>query len=111
MKENKYKAALDGLVIKDPVKSFFDYCKERESIRLKREAGEKFPWSEDPIFQKGRFLNVFREDDKVSRSIFKFAEPLKDDLPLLIQALFFGRWCNRKDTLEHLSNKLSLIHI
>ena len=103
MKENKYKAALDGLVIEDPVKSFFDYCKERESIRLKREAGEKFPWSEDPIFQKGRFLNVFREDDKVSRSIFKFAEPLKDDLPLLIQALFFGRWCNRKDTLEELS--------
>ena len=103
MTANKYKGALEGLVIEDPVKSFFDYCKERENIRLKREAGENFPWSEDVIFQKGRFLNVFREDDKVSRSILKFAEPLKDDLPLLIQALFFGRWCNRKDTLEELS--------
>ena len=103
MTENKYKLALEGLVIEDPVKSFFDYCKERENIRVKREAGENFPWSDDIIFQKGRFLNVFREDDKVSRSILKFAEPLKDDLPLLIQALFFGRWCNRKDTLEELS--------
>ena len=103
MTANKYKRALEGLVIEDPVKSFFDYCKERENIRVKREAGENFPWSDDIIFQKGRFLNVFREDDKVSRSILKFAEPLKDDLPLLIQALFFGRWCNRKDTLEELS--------
>ena len=103
MTANKYKGALEGLVIEDPVKSFFDYCKERENIRVKREAGENFPWSEDVIFQKGRFLNVFREDDKVSRSILKFAEPLKDDLPLLIQALFFARWCNRKDTLEQLS--------
>ena len=103
MTENKYKLALEGLVIEDPVKSFFDYCKERENIRVKREAGENFPWSDDIIFQKGRFLNVFREDDKVSRSILKFAEPLKNDLPLLIQALFFGRWCNRKDTLEELS--------
>ena len=103
MTANKYKLALEGLVIEDPVKSFFDYCKERENIRVKREAGENFPWSDDIIFQKGRFLNVFREDDKVSRSILKFAEPLKDDLPLLIQALFFGRWCNRKETLEELS--------
>ena len=103
MTANKYKLALEGLVIEDPVKSFFDYCKERENIRVKREAGENFPWSDDIIFQKGRFLNVFREDDKVSRSILKFAEPLKNDLPLLIQALFFGRWCNRKDTLEELS--------
>ena len=103
MTANKYKLALKGLVIEDPVKSFFDYCKERENIRVKREAGENFPWSDDIIFQKGRFLNVFREDDKVSRSILKFAEPLKNDLPLLIQALFFGRWCNRKDTLEELS--------
>ena len=103
MTENKYKLALEGLVIEDPVKSFFDYCKERENIRVKREAGENFPWSDDIIFQKGRFLNVFREDDKVSRSILKFAEPLKDDLPLLVQALFFGRWCNRKNTLEELS--------
>jgi len=62
--ENPYENSLDGLEIINPVKSFFDYCKERENIRIKRESGESFPWSKDPIFQKGRFLNVFREDDK-----------------------------------------------
>jgi hypothetical protein len=101
--ENPYANSLDGLEIEDPVQSFFDYCKKREAVRVKRELGETFPWSDDPILQKGRFLNVFREDDKVSKSIIKFAEPAKDDLPLLIQALFFSRWCNRDSTIDQLT--------
>ena len=101
--ENPYAHSLDGLEIEDPVQSFFDYCKKREAVRIKRESGEAYPWSDDPILQKGRFLNVFREDDKVSKSIIKFAEPAKEDLPLLIQALFFGRWCNRDSTIDKLS--------
>jgi hypothetical protein len=101
--ENPYANSLDGLEIEDPVQSFFDYCKKREAVRVKRESGETFPWSDDPILQKGRFLNVFREDDKVSKSIIKFAEPAKDDLPLLIQALFFSRWCNRDSTIDQLT--------
>ena len=101
--ENPYAHSLDGLAIEDPVQSFFDYCKKREAVRVKRELGEAYPWSDDPILQKGRFLNVFREDDKVSKSIIKFAEPAKEDLPLLIQALFFSRWCNRDSTIDKLS--------
>ena len=103
MTKNKYRTSLDGLVIENPVESFFNYCIERENIRIKRESGEAFPWSEDKIFQKGRFLNVFREDDRVSKSIINFAKPLTDDLPLLIQALFFGRWCNRQETIDKLN--------
>lgn len=102
---NKYKTSLDGLIIENPVKSFFNYCKERENIRQKREKGDVFPWSDDKIFQRGRFLNVFREDDKVSKSIISFAEPLKNNLPRLIQALFFARWCNRQETLDQLHNQ------
>jgi len=101
--ENPYANSLDGLIIEDPVQSFFDYYKKREAVRVKRESGEAYPWTDDPILQKGRFLNVFREDDKVSKSIIKFAEPAKEDLPLLIQALFFGRWCNRDSTIDKLS--------
>ena len=96
-------SSLDGLEIEDPVQSFFDYCKKREDVRVKRESGEVYPWSDDPILQKGRFLNVFREDDKVSKSIIKFAEPAKENLPLLIQALFFSRWCNRDLTIDQLT--------
>ena len=105
MTENKYRRSLDGLVIENPVESFFNYCIERENIRIKRESGEAFPWSEDKIFQKGRFLNVFREDDRVSKSIINFAKPLTDDLPLLIQVLFFGRWCNRQETIDKLNHE------
>jgi hypothetical protein len=105
MTKNKYRTSLDGLVIENPVESFFNYCIERENIRIKRERGEAFPWSEDKIFQKGRFLNVFREDDRVSKSIINFAKPLTDDLPLLIQALFFGRWCNRQETIDKLNHE------
>ena len=100
---NPYAAALDGLTIDDPVQSFFNFCKEREKIRLARESGNPPPWSDDEIFQKGRFLNVFREDDRGSRAILRFSKGLEDNLELLIQSLFFARWCNRQETLDKLS--------
>lgn len=103
--ENPYKQALDGLVIADPVGAFFGWCRERERIRVKREAGEPAPWSEDPIFQQGRFLNVFREDDRGTKAVLKFAEPVADSLSDLIHALFFARWCNRDTTLDVLDVK------
>ena len=101
--ENPYANSLDGLDIEDPVQSFFDYCKEREEVRKKRESGAPYPWSDNSIFQKGRFLNVFREDDKVSKSIINFANSSQDDLPLLVQALFFSRWCNKQSTIDQLT--------
>ena len=103
MIENKYASALDGLEIEDPVKSFFDFCKERENIRISRENGEDFPWSKDEIFQNGRFLNVFREDDRVSKSIIKFAGNLNEEPSKLIYAVFFARWCNRQEVLDTLT--------
>ena len=106
--KNPYAKSLDGLKLNDPVSAFFNYCKERENIRLLRENGDPFPWTDDPIFQKGRFLNVFREDDRVSKSILSFANELKHDLPKLIQAVFFARWCNKQNSLDELSYKMLL---
>ena len=103
---NPYANALDGLTIENPVQSFFNFCKERENIRLKRERGLPRPWSKDPIFQNGRFLNVFREDDRVSKSIFKFVDRLQCSLPELIRALFFARWCNRQEVIDHISKEI-----
>ena len=60
--DNPYQDSLTGLAIADPVKAFFDWCIEREAMRVRRESGEPPPWTQDPVFQKGRFLNVFRED-------------------------------------------------
>ena len=105
---NPYAKALDGLKLNDPVKAFFNFCKEREQIRLLRENGHPFPWTADPIFQKGRFLNVFREDDRGSKAILRFAKTFKNDLPMLVQALFFSRWCNKQETLDELSVNMLL---
>ena len=97
---NPYEKALEGLVIKDPVKSFFDWCIERENIRIKREKGISAPWTDDTVFQKGRFLNTFREDDRGSKAVQKFCAPFKDSLSELVHALFFARWCNKDTTLD-----------
>ena len=106
--KNPYAKSLDGLKLNDPVSAFFNFCKKRENIRFSRENGDPFPWIDDPIFQKGRFLNVFREDDRVSKSILSFANELKHDLPKLIQAVFFARWCNKQHTLDELSSNMLL---
>lgn len=47
--------------------AFLYWVSEREKIRKKKEAGEPWPWTEDPIFQTYKFCNVRRKDDKVSR--------------------------------------------
>ncbi len=101
--DNPYRTSLAGLDLPDPVQAFFDFCGERERIRCKREAGEAWPWTADPILQKGRFLNVFREDDPGTRAVLRFAAPVKDTPRALIQALFFARWCNQQATLDALT--------
>ena len=103
---NPYATALDGLELSDPVAAFFEFCRERERVRLLREGGAPPPWSDDPVLQRGRFLNVFREDDRGSKAILRFAGSVSDDLPRLVHALFFGRWCNSQRTLDSLSPEL-----
>ena len=103
---NPYAQALVGLELDNPVEAFFDFCREREAIRLRRLAGQSAPWSDDPVFQRGRFLNVFREDDRTTQVLMRFVEPVADDLPRLVQAVFFARWCNRSETLEALDVSL-----
>jgi len=103
---NPYATALDGLVLDDPVSAFFDFCREREKIRFLRKSDAPDPWTSDPIFQQGRFLNVFREDDRGSKAILRFARSLEKDLSSLTHALFFARWCNRQETLDKLSIKI-----
>ena len=102
MKEtaNPYRDALQGLKLDDPVRAFFDWCRERERIRIKREQGWPPPWSDDPIFRRGRFLNVFREDDKGSKAVLRFVGRAGKTVPERLHALFFARWCNWHATLD-----------
>lgn len=47
--------------------AFFDYLREREQIRLRKEADLPFPWTKDQILRTYKFTNVRREHDRTSR--------------------------------------------
>jgi hypothetical protein len=47
--------------------SFFSMMQERETIRRKKDAGEPYPWTENPIFLAFKFTNVKREHDATTR--------------------------------------------
>lgn len=50
-----------------PLERLLYWIETRESIRLKKEAGEKPPWTDDEILQSYRFCNCRRMDDRVSK--------------------------------------------
>lgn len=45
------------------------WVKEREAIRVRKDRGDAFPWTEDEILRTYRFCNVRREDDRVTKWI------------------------------------------
>lgn len=88
--------------------AFFDYLREREAIRLRKEADrialENFedpqgpPWTKDPILREYKFTNVRRHHDKTSaklREMF-YDEHFHDDRRSILMncALYryFGTW-------------------
>lgn len=84
------------------------FIKEREAIRIAKEAGKPRPWTSDPILNTYRFCNVRRNDDRVSRWIHQnmlFDTPWSDPLveqPDLWFAMVVARLFNNEQTLEAL---------
>lgn len=77
----------------------WQWCRERESVRLKRERGEPPPWTDDPVIGNYRFCNVRREDDKVTIWIRQnIREPFADH-PYLWLMLCAARIINLPETL------------
>jgi hypothetical protein len=76
------------------------WISERESIRLKKKAGEPKPWTDDEILQHYRFCNVRRMDDKVSQWLLKnWYEPFFNH-PNILTACVLARQLNNPDSLE-----------
>lgn len=51
------------------LKGFLKFIVERHAIYTRREAGQPWPWTADPILQQYRFCNVYRNLDKESKLI------------------------------------------
>ena len=87
-------------MIQGNIKDFFAYAVERENIRISKDAGWDGPWTEDPILQRFRFCNVFREDDKTTRWFREnVRDPLRDKPEVALMTIAF-RWFNRIEVGE-----------
>jgi len=58
---------------------FYAFMRERELIRLRKEEGLDWPWTDDKILQTYKFTNVNREHDRTTRWMREhWTEPNKD---------------------------------
>ncbi len=80
----------------------WQWCAERESVRIKRERGEPPPWTDDPVIANYRFCNVRREDDVVTIWIRENIRKPFADHPHLWLMLCAARIINHPDTLAWL---------
>lgn len=88
------------------INEFFETARERYAINLKRMAGlPREEWTQDPIYQKWRFCNVHREDDKTTIWV---RENLRVHLSGVdvARAMFVFRWFNRIETGEAIKHIL-----
>ncbi len=82
-----------------PIERLIYFINERESIRLKKEAGKPWPWTDDEILSSYRFCNVRRMDDKVSQWLLKnWYEPHRDH-PNMLVAIVMARFFNLPNIL------------
>jgi len=78
---------------------------ERESIRIKREQGSEWPWTEDEILQQYKFTNVKREHDKTTMKLKELfyensefqSYSLKSHFINCIIFRFIGKWETCRD--------------
>jgi hypothetical protein len=81
---------------------FFSWIVERTHIQRKKDRGDPWPWTEDPILQEYKFTNAFREKD---RTTIWFRENIRDPLrykPEVYMATVIFRWFNLIETGETL---------
>ncbi len=79
------------------------FVAEREHVRLKKEAGQPWPWTNDPILRDYKFCCVRREDDRVTKGIATlYREPFENDPELWFALLVARRAVNWPDTLAEL---------
>jgi hypothetical protein len=83
-----------------PMDRLVYWMRERESIRLKKEAGEPKPWTDDEILQQYRFCNVRRMDDKVSQWFLKNWYGPYYDHPNMLVACCLARQFNNTEAIE-----------
>lgn len=84
------------------VSKLLAFAEERHRIYLRRKEGQEKPWTTDPVLQRYRFCNIYRELDKVTRWIDSNIRTPYEDHPNLWFMLAIARQINWPDTLAEL---------
>lgn len=74
------------------------WINERESIRMRREAGLPAPWTNDPDMANVRYCNVHREDDKITKWLR--TNPVYSGPSVPVWVVVLSRMLNRISSLE-----------
>lgn len=88
--------------------TYWRFAAERQTILERRLAGQRGPWSNDPILQEYKFCNVFRAADRVSQYMIRtvcYGEPAPDPRDAIFQVVAF-RTFSWPDTWESLRSFL-----
>jgi hypothetical protein len=85
---------------KETLEKMLSLVSERMRIWEAKELGKKPPYSTDPILNKFRFCNVYRELDRQTIAIHQACNHLKFDFPLWLLNIAFSRFVCRTATLE-----------
>ena len=82
-------------------KEFFDFVYERQLIGYKRfKMNQNFPWSKNPILQKYKILNVYRELDKGTIYVIEKLKRIKDRKIIFLNVVFY-RFFNKYNLYEY----------
>lgn len=82
------------------IQAVCNFAHERLEIWKKKTSGAIAPFTNDPILQKYRFCNIFREFDKQTIAIHTLLNPLRDDFALWLLNMFYCRMVARPETIE-----------
>lgn len=92
--------------------SYWRFAAARQSVYLKRLAGDPPPWTEDPVIGGWRFTNVYRASDRVSqyliREVIYGGDP--DPHETVFRILLF-KWFNRIDTWQSMTDRLGPLRL
>lgn len=85
--------------LRDRLDLYFYWIHERETIRIAKEVERRpQPWTDDPILQKFKFCQVFREDDRTTRWFKHHIRNVWRDDPKVLMATVIFRWFNFIET-------------